>query len=100
MKYCPKCRGEFEDYVKICPDCNEPLIDNKPEEEEWNWEDLKVVYTTDNPQIAEMIKIELENAGIKVFVENENFATMMPLPAVGDIEIAVKPEDEEKARRI
>ena len=25
---CPKCRYEYESHVKICPDCDVPLVDN------------------------------------------------------------------------
>ena len=31
MPYCPKCRDEFEDWVKVCPDCNVTLVDELPE---------------------------------------------------------------------
>ena len=30
MKICPKCTGEYQDWVTICPDCNINLIDNTP----------------------------------------------------------------------
>ena len=28
--YCPKCRGEFEDWVKTCPDCQVDLVAEPP----------------------------------------------------------------------
>jgi hypothetical protein len=30
MMYCPKCRSEFEDWVKTCPDCQVELVGEPP----------------------------------------------------------------------
>ncbi len=30
MPFCPNCRDEFEDWVKICPDCNLALMSKLP----------------------------------------------------------------------
>jgi hypothetical protein len=30
MLYCPKCRGEFEDWAKTCPDCHVDLVGELP----------------------------------------------------------------------
>jgi hypothetical protein len=30
MLYCPKCRGEFEDWAKTCPDCHVDLVAEQP----------------------------------------------------------------------
>jgi hypothetical protein len=30
MLYCPKCRGEFEDWAKTCPDCQVELVAEPP----------------------------------------------------------------------
>lgn len=27
MKYCPKCKTEYQNWVKLCADCSEPLVD-------------------------------------------------------------------------
>lgn len=27
MPWCPKCRQEFQDGITVCPDCNEPLVE-------------------------------------------------------------------------
>ena len=31
MPFCPKCRGEFQDWVEVCIDCGVPLVDTLPE---------------------------------------------------------------------
>jgi hypothetical protein len=28
--YCPKCHGEFQEWVKFYPDCGESLVDSLP----------------------------------------------------------------------
>jgi len=30
MPYCPRCRGEFQDWVKACPDCQVALVTELP----------------------------------------------------------------------
>ncbi|MDD5703251.1 MAG: hypothetical protein PHU23_14535 [Dehalococcoidales bacterium] len=30
MPYCPKCRDEFQDWVKVCPGCQVALVDELP----------------------------------------------------------------------
>lgn len=32
MRYCPKCREKFQDWVTLCPDCKIPLVDKLPEQ--------------------------------------------------------------------
>jgi len=32
VPYCPKCREEFQDWVKVCPDCGVALVDKLPAE--------------------------------------------------------------------
>jgi hypothetical protein len=31
MPYCPKCRDEFQDWVKTCPDCRVALVAELPD---------------------------------------------------------------------
>lgn len=31
MRYCPKCRDEFEDWVELCPDCRTALVEELPQ---------------------------------------------------------------------
>lgn len=100
MKYCPKCHSEFEKDVNMCVDCSLSLVNEKPDEEQITWQDLVVVYETDNAQMAELARIELHQNDIITFIENENFGSLVPLPIIADIEVAVRPQDEEKAKEI
>ena len=33
MKYCPKCKCEYEDWPEICADCKVPLVNELPKED-------------------------------------------------------------------
>ena len=50
MPYCPECRDEFQEWVKVCPDCKVTLVKELPalpEREESN-EPLVHVATAPN----------------------------------------------------
>ncbi|MBO4396394.1 MAG: hypothetical protein J5819_08625 [Eubacterium sp.] len=34
MAWCPKCKNEYREGVDVCPDCDVPLVDELPEEED------------------------------------------------------------------
>ncbi len=100
MKYCPKCRSEYHDEVDKCADCLLPLTDTLPPKREIEWDELAVIYHTDSPYLAQLLRIELHENNIITYLENEYFGSMMPIPSIADVQIAVHPEDEEKARKI
>lgn len=86
MPVCPNCEYEYVEGVTICPDCHEVLVDEslfiKPED--WKEDNWVVVYTTDQNYEAEMIKDNLESAGITAAVlsqKDRNF------PAPGDLTV-------------
>ncbi|MCP4632045.1 MAG: hypothetical protein GY855_03890 [candidate division Zixibacteria bacterium] len=59
MPYCPNCRYEYKIGVRICPDCDEELVDFLPEENELEkletYHDWIQVARFTSPQIAEML---------------------------------------------
>jgi len=74
MSYCLKCREEFQDWVKLCPDCSLALVDSLPElskpepEPESKKEPIKEplvhVATAPNESVATMWAGILEEEGI------------------------------------
>ncbi len=66
MSVCPNCDYEYVEGVTFCPDCGVPLVDDnlitKPED--WTEENWVVVYTSGLEYEVEMIKDNLESAGI------------------------------------
>jgi hypothetical protein len=94
MKTCPSCNKEFDDNVFVCPDCEVELI---PVE---TVEDWVTVYSTEDTLEAEMLKSNLNGAGINVVILNEKDTSF---PGYGDlsvIKVNVTPKDFEEAKQI
>lgn len=87
MPFCPNCRYEYQEGIKICPDCNIPLV---PEliDDEW-----VIVYTSDQLYDVQMLKDTLESAGIEANILSQKDSSF---PATGDlavIKLLVKTND-------
>ncbi|MGD1007125.1 MAG: hypothetical protein ABR980_07850 [Ignavibacteriaceae bacterium] len=95
MPVCPNCGYEYVDGVTICLDCGEALVSEKffLRSEEWDEGNWTVIYTSNKEYEVEMLKDNLEGAGIPVTVlsqKDRNF------PAPGDfsvIKLLVHKED-------
>jgi Putative prokaryotic signal transducing protein len=86
MPVCPNCDYEYVKGITICPDCGTSLVDEslvtKPED--WTEENWEVVYTSGAEYEVEMIKDNLESAGITATIlsqKDRNF------PAPGDFSV-------------
>ncbi|RPI65734.1 MAG: hypothetical protein EHM47_18270 [Ignavibacteriales bacterium] len=99
MPFCPKCNYEYIEGITICPDCGTHLVDESVYEkpEDWTEDNWEVVYTSNEDYEVEMLKDNLESAGITAAIlqqKDRNF------PAPGDlavIKLLVRREDMEAA---
>ena len=99
MPVCPNCEYEYVEGITICPDCGTRLVDDKLfiPPEEWTEKNWQVVYTSSQEYDVEMIRDNLESAGIKTALlsqKDRNF------PAPGDLSLVklfVRKEDVQAA---
>ncbi len=105
MSFCPKCGDEFQDWVKVCPDCGvelkEELLDPPPEPK-YSAEPIITIATYSYPTEAHLNRAKLESEGIDAFVADEHMiqANWLYSQAIGGIRLQVKESDAEKALSI
>lgn len=101
MPICPNCEYEYVEGVAECPDCGYLLIPKEEFEEHLiNPEDWAEVYSTNVEYEAEMLKANLEGAGIETLVQTKKDRSF---PAIGDlavIKILVRKSDLDESRLI
>ena len=95
MPVCPNCKYEYIEGIAICPDCNTPLVETidsnnytELSEEEW-----VLVYTTFSEIDADMLKENLESAGISATILSQKDSSF-PVPGdLSRIKLFVKKAD-------
>ncbi len=78
---CPNCKTEYAEEMENCPICNVPLVASPEEADLSDWE---IAFTTDFEYEADMLKANLEGAGIKSFVIKQKDSSF---PAVGNLAV-------------
>jgi len=84
MPVCPNCTYEYVEGIVICPDCNTPLVDASElnNYEKLSEDDWALVYTTFNRIDAEMLRENLESAGISATILSQKDSSF---PTPGDL---------------
>ncbi len=68
MPFCPRCRAEYVEGVKTCPDCQVPLVAEMPPEDEVQYVELVELQRVPDEVSGVMMKGILENSGVNVIL--------------------------------
>jgi hypothetical protein len=104
VPYCPECRDEFQDWVKVCPDCNVALVEKLPpipKRKKKRDEPLVHIATAPNEMIANMWSGILKEQGINCLLKGSELkAAMYSLTFNQPYEIHVLASVAERAKEI
>ena len=103
MPDCPQCRDEFQDWVKVCPDCKVALVGELPLPPKHDKIDGPLVYIANAPNesIANMWSGILEEHGIRCLLKSANLrAAMYAFTYNMTCEIHVLATEAERAKEI
>jgi hypothetical protein len=103
MPFCPKCRGEFQNWVKTCPDCGVELAKKLPPPDEPvsdipPYRKLITIARFFQPEEAHIVAARLESEGIPAVVVDE-FSVNLNW-AFGGVRVRVLEPDAADAKRI
>ena len=114
MPYCPRCRDEFREHVKSCPDCGVALVEESPPQvrpserhPSQGREPLVRIATAPNEPLSQFWTAILEDNGIRCLVKPET-SSGVPMPIISGVipsnflqfDIYVSGADAKKAREI
>jgi hypothetical protein len=100
--FCPQCRAEYRKGFFRCSDCDIPLVDELPPDDETSGQpgfetdhpELVVVRTFPNVIEADLAKSALESVGIDSMVRSDNKGGQSPALAFGQsVELLVRADD-------
>ncbi len=103
MPYCPECHDEFEDWIKVCPDCNIALVDKLPDSSRRKISNEPIVHiaTAPNEIVANIWSGILEENGIRCMLKGMGLqASMYASPLAVPYEIYVLESEADNAKEI
>jgi hypothetical protein len=113
MRYCPRCRSEYQDWVKACIDCGAELTDHLPptpsradmakaKSERIKSGKIVTVAKYTYPLEAQLGQAKLESEGIWSFVADVDLVSANQFYSMGldGVKLQVREADFEAARAI
>jgi len=106
---CPNCKAEYREGYTVCTDCQVPLVEGLPSDEQPEPDlELVTVFDTGEPADILVAKSILDAEGIEYFAKDEGVQDLFGAGRLGSgfntmagqVEIQVRPEDAERARQI
>jgi hypothetical protein len=101
MPFCPECGFEYVEGTLSCPDCEEPLVAERPSDElALEDQELANVYSAGDAVEAQIIKGVLEASGIPVVVRShvDDLEVYMGPNARGGLVLAVPASKSDEAK--
>jgi hypothetical protein len=104
MPFCPECHDEFQEWVKVCPDCGRELVEQLPKTGHLKSlpETLVTIADYQFATLAYLSQAKLESEGIQSIVFDDHIinANWLYLIAIGGVKLKVKESDVPEALRI
>jgi len=102
--FCPKCRTEYVDEVKVCDDCGAALVETLgggSQKGPGEYREGAAIFTTNNSIEANFIKSLLLSNGIECYIDNEHLVSINILFSQAvQMKVLVEKQDETKAKEI
>lgn len=100
MPFCPKCRYEYREGIKICPDCEVKLVAELPKPSLTESE-LVVVASFMAAADAQMARLKLQASGIRSIVTGDVARGYVAATLIeANVKLLVCAEDASHARKI
>lgn len=93
--FCPKCKAEYVDGVKVCADCGCDLVDKLKGEEEFQ-EYVTIAETTNRFSIP-IAKSILDAEGIHYFINGEFLNSYIGVGSLVQIQVPFEEAEDAKA---
>ena len=97
MPICPNCEYEYIEGILICPDCNVALVDELKNFQELSEDEWVLVYTSFTVIDVEMLKENLESAGISASILSQKDSSFPTPGDLSTVKLFVKKADVSEA---